>query len=124
MDKENYLKIIETDPDVINLEKQDVIDWLNAIVDAMQEAKNNIYELSWGCLDFDKGEYEHNISPCMAGNDFNLLHIYSGIEKLASAVGIPLAINNDHSEQYPIEYYFEYKNVKIFQLEQTNILNI
>lgn len=117
MTKEHYMKILENDPDEINLTSEDIIEWLDGIVDALTIATENSYILSWGKLNLDEGEYENNIQPC-GSNDYRHIHIYTGIDKLAKAVGCELKCKEDWDMQYQYYYFFKYKGVEIFQLEE------
>lgn len=119
MTKEKYLKISENDPDEINLSNTDIIDWINNIVNALVAARENIYPLSWGKLNLDEGEYENEISPCVVG-DYEKLHVYRGIEKIAEAVCTPLLVEKRRDNEYPYEFYFYYRGVRIFQIEKEN----
>jgi len=120
MTKEEYMKILENDPDEINLTNEDIIEWLDSIVDALNIATENSYILSWGKLNLDEGEYENSIQPC-GSNNYRYIHIYTGIDKLAKAVGCELECNEGWSKEYSYRYFFKYKGVEIFQLEEREL---
>lgn len=116
MTKEEYMKISENDPDEINLTDADVIEWLDSLVDALNTIIENSYTLSWGKLNHDEGEYENNIQPC-GSHYYRCIHIITGIDKLASAVGCDLECK-EWDKEYQYCYFFMYKGVEIFQLEK------
>ena len=47
------------------------------------------------------------------------IHIYAGIGELAQAVEVEIRFHIEDDVDYPFEYYFAYKGVKFFQLEET-----
>lgn len=47
------------------------------------------------------------------------IHIYAGIGELAWATGSEIKCINYLDDEYPFEYYFIYKGMKFFQLEET-----
>ena len=117
MTKENYMTIYDKDPDEIQLTNEDVREWLDAIVDPLITASKNKYNLCYGVLNLDRGEYENQIRPCLS-HEKPELHIFEGIDKLAKAIGRNLNINPDRGTEYPVEYWFDYKGCKVFQLEK------
>ena len=116
MTKEQYMEISANEPDEINLASEDIIEWLDSIVDALNITTENNYTLSWGKLNPDEGEYENNIQPC-SSHDYRYIHIITGIDKLANAVGCDLECK-EWDKEYPYCYFFKYKGVEIFQLEK------
>ncbi len=127
MTKEKYMESLAADPDEIELEKVDIIVWLNTLVDAMNFMRDNYYELSWGKLDKEAGEYEYNIQPCsLSPYDYRGLHIYKGIEFLAAAVGRELLVEPFGFDavclNYKYKFYFNYKGVEVFQIEKEETL--
>lgn len=60
--------------------------------------------------------FDDDLKIC-TGNTGELVHIYKNIEKLAEAVGAKLKTKIIDDEEYPIEKYFFYKNMKVFQME-------
>jgi hypothetical protein len=46
------------------------------------------------------------------------IHVYKGIEKIASALNCDLSIITDRDEKYPFEYFFKYRGYKIFQISE------
>lgn len=122
MNREEYLKILESDADEIKLDNKDVIEWLDTIVDALNIAADNCYELCWGKLNTKEGEYENCIAPCSSFPDsFRKLHIYKGIDKLAKAVGYDLKRKDWSGGDFKYFYYFNYKDIEIFQLEEEKL---
>lgn len=125
MTKEKYMESLAADPDEIELEKVDIIVWLNTLVDAINFVRDNHYELSWGKFDKETGEYEYNVQPCsLSPYDYRSLHIYEGIKFLAAAVGEELLVEPFGAEisDYKYKFYFNYKGVEVFQIEKEKTL--
>ena len=116
MTKEAYFEIYNTEPDVINLSKEDIVEWLDTIAENAKKLHESIYGLNYGNLNVKEGEYEYNIQHC-DNTDMFRLHIYEGIELLADAVGAKLSLEDDHSNTYRYKYFFDYKWMTVFQLE-------
>lgn len=114
MTREEYEKLYDTEPDSIDFTDVDVIEWLDNIVEAFKRLNECRYDLYYGKLDREKGEYEKHIELC--SNDNPRLHVFDGIDTLAEIVGCELKQFNRDEEDYPYEYYFTYKNVHVFQL--------
>ena len=47
------------------------------------------------------------------------IHIYAGIGELAQAAKAEIRFHIENDVDYPFEYYFEYKGVKLYQLEKS-----
>ena len=122
MTKESYFEIYNTEPDVINLSKEDIVEWLDTIAENAKKLYESVYQLDYGTLNKDKGEYEHSIHPC-SHNEYLTLHIYEGIDKIADAVGAKLSCEDRYSPEYPYMYSFEYKLLKIFQIEKEPLVD-
>ena len=116
MTKEQYMEISKDDPDVIELSNQDIIVWMDAIAESLRQARSNMYDLAWGEINVREGEYENNIHLCGITSEYRSLHIYSGIEKLAEAIGATLSRDVSNSREYKDELYFNYKGVRFFEL--------
>ena len=122
MTNAEYKKLILEEPEDIELAAENVKKWLDDIVSYVKRSKNIYYDLCWGHLDTDAGEYENNIRACEPRAD--CVHIFDGIDKLAEILGYELKkeINNkDNYGVYEYTYYFEYKGLKIFQLEEKEL---
>lgn len=120
MKKEEYKAIYDKEPDFIALENSDIKEWLDTIVDALNVAQSNAYELWWGKL--ADGEYDHRIAPC--NPDYNSLHIYKGIEYLADVVGAKIETEvEEYENSTGFRHYFDYKGVRIFELCDTEDLS-
>lgn len=119
MTKEEYMKIYDAEPDEITISDADIKDWLDSIVDGLIKAMESRYSLCWGKLDLDEGEYENEIYPCGGAGEWDSIHIFSGIEKLAKALNCKLELDRDRKRtDYPNEYYFKYRGIRVFQLEK------
>ena len=118
MTKEQYMEISKDDPDVIELSNQDIIDWLDTAIESKKKMCENLYSLHWGELDEEAGEYENNIESIICRDEDKQLQIYSGIGKLAEAVGATLQYEKNGTQDYSHEFYFQYKGVKVFQCER------
>ena len=118
MTKEGYMQAMELEPKEIELTDADVRAWLNNMVDALHAAKDAQYELAYGKLNEDEGEYENIISPCHNELDFTSIHIYKGIIKLATIMGEELQTQYiKHTEVF--EHFFMWRGVKVFELCDT-----
>ena len=112
------MKLIDNDAMEINLTNEDIKEWLDAQVDALIQYNNARYDLCWGKLNKEEGEFEHNVEPCGAGE--TSIHIFRGIKYLANVVGQKLeyrVIDNPDLE-FRNEYFFVYRGITIFQLEK------
>ena len=116
MTREEYEKLWNTEPDIIDLTDADIIAWLDDIADALKRVNNCRYDLYYGKLDRDKGEYEKHIE--LVSNDNPRLHVYDGIDTLAKIVGCELERIDRSDDDYPYEYHFTYKGVYVFQLNK------
>lgn len=76
--------------------------WLEKII----ELKKELCEIQ---------NFDDDLKTCMGNID--TVHIYNNIEKLAEAVGEELKTKIIDDAEYPIEKYFFYKNMKVFQIE-------
>lgn len=122
MNRDEYLKILESDADEIKLDNKDVIEWLDTIADALNIAADNCYELCWGKLNTKEGEYENCIAPCSSVSDsLKKLHIYKGIDTLSKAIGYDLKRKDWSGGDFKYLYYFNYKDIEIFQLEEEKL---
>ena len=118
MTREEYEKLYDSEPDAIELTDEDILEWLNNIVDAFKQLRKCRYDLYYGKLDRCKGEYENYIELCSMGA--LELHVYDGIDRLAKITGDKLQVfdSGDEGDKYRYTYFFKYKGVKIFQLER------
>lgn len=46
------------------------------------------------------------------------IHIYTGLDEVAEAVGKKICIRNREHTEYPYEYYFKYKGVEFYSLRK------
>ena len=122
MTKEAYFEIYNTEPDVINLSKEDIVEWIDTIAENARKLYESAYTLDYGKLNEEKGEYEYHIHPC-SHNEYLTLHIFEGIDKIADAVGVKLSCEDRYSPEYPYMYSFEYKLLKIFQIEKEPLVD-
>lgn len=121
MTKETYMALYDQEPDEIALTDDDVRQWLDTIVDGMITAREGMYTLCYGKLDTDRGEYENEIMPAGWSGDYRdwkELHIYDGIDKLAAAVGGEIFCEDRGDSDYPWQYFFVYRGIKVFQIEK------
>lgn len=116
MTREEYEKLYDTEPDSIDFTDVDVIEWLDNIVEALKRLNECRYDLYYGKLDREKGEYEKHIKLC--SNDAPQLHVYDGINTLAEVVKCELRVIKNNSENYPYRYWFIYKGMMVYQLER------
>ena len=84
------------------MKKRDVLEWLEQVV-ATHKAYLAALE-----------KRNSKIRFCT----INGIHVYKGIEYLAAAAEKKLEVKERGCEQYPYEYWFEYKGMLIFQLNQ------
>lgn len=83
---------------------------LLAWLDANVEARRRVFDL----LKFDE-----NIRAC----ELDLsIHVFSGIEKLAEVAGVPLNESIRGDAEYPYQYSFVYKGIKVFQIEKGRLV--
>lgn len=122
MTKESYFEIYNTEPDVINLSKEDIVEWIDTIAENAKKLYESVYRLDYGKLNEKEGEYENSIQPCSC-NDYLRLHIYQGIDKIADALGIKLSVINDYDAEYHYKYSMNYKLLNIFQLEKEPLVD-
>lgn len=112
MNKEKYMELYDRDEN-IDLTDEDIVEWLDGIVNPIIELSKNDYSLCWGVL--EDGNYSSEICVC---RDDKRLHIFSGIDMLAKAVGETLTYRKRDDDEYPHEYSFEYKGVHIFEIRR------
>ena len=95
--------------------------WLDAKIEEMEHL-NRIYEqqgydLAWGDLDDDRGDYEYTIEVCGFSPVYSKqFHVYSGINKLAEILGAGLSEAQRNDGIY--EYSFGYKGYRVFQISE------
>ena len=120
MDKEKYMKLVDGEADEINLTDADIIEWFDKIVEAKRECVQSSYDLHFGKLDRDLGEYEKSIEIC--SDTVTRIHVYKGIDRLAKVLGKELTVIERHNkEDYPYEYYFKYKDAYVFQITELKV---
>ena len=117
MNKEEYLRLLESEPDKIELTDEDIKGWLDTIIDNLEAVRGNLYDLYWGNLDIDQGEYDKKIEPCYFGDDFNSLHIYRGIYRLATVLKCDIQTAKRRAEDGEYEErYFIYRECRVFEI--------
>lgn len=98
--------------------KEIVIAWLDARIDNLKKASKQIdtwfRDLNMGLFDTERGAYAQNIYTCGYCITPSELHIYSGIELLADALGAYLRFEL-LSDEYT-KYSFKYRDVTVFEL--------
>ena len=115
MTREEYQSLYDAEQEII-LPDEFIREWIDNIADAMNMATNSSYGLHYGKLDFEEGQYEHNIEPCSI-LPFKEYHIYRGIDKLAEVCGEELLkVIDENKDKYPITRYFYHKGIRFFEL--------
>ena len=115
MTREEYQSLYDAEQDIV-LPDEFVREWIDNIADAMNMADKSSYELHYGKLDLEEGQYEHHIEPCSI-LPFKEYHIYRGIDRLAEVCGeVLLKEVDENKDKYPITRYFYYKGIKFFEL--------
>ncbi len=98
--------------------KEIVIAWLDARIDNLKKASKQIdkwfRDLNMGLFDTECGAYAQNIRTCGYYITPSELHIYSGIELLADALGAYLRFEL-MSGGYT-KYSFKYRDVTVYEL--------
>ena len=123
MKKEIYIELLNGESKEIYLSNDDVKEWLDAVCEAVNAFNDTLYDLCWGVLDEDRGEYEHNINPIPYTwhTDTLPVQIHHGIELLADAASAKLKKTDRGDSEYPFEYGFEYRGVYLFQLSNDDV---
>lgn len=98
--------------------KELVKQWLDAKIDVLEHMdriyRNQGYDLKWGEFNERRGDYSNGIEICgFCQPLFKMVHIFTGIEKLAEILGTCLASETDSNG---INYFFMYKGYKVFQI--------
>ena len=119
MNKEEYLRLLEFESDKIELTDADIKEWVDKIIDNLKAVRESIYDLCWGNLNTDQGEYDEKIEACYFGDEFNRLHIYKGIYKLAKVLNCDVQTAQRRAEDGAYEErYFIYRECRIFEVWQ------
>lgn len=88
------------------MEFTDAREWLDALVDNLEQRKNLTY-------------FNNQIRTTGGTGD---IQIYTGIDILADLLGIELEEEIFKGMEYPYCCYFFYRNIKIFQLSRERMI--
>ena len=114
MTKEEYLKLYEKEAEELPLTDEDVIEWLDSMIARVKEYNEAYFDLMWGKLDYDEGEYEHKIMLCSP--QVSEIHIYTGIDELARI--LKEEVQKEYFDNKYDKYFFPYNEFTIFELKE------